>query len=73
MSSTFEESFKSYVTSVQTMNMDVTVSSIHGILSAGIFKWLGLVLPIFGLVTFLSIAGNCCSSRLHVESAGVQF
>jgi flagellar biosynthetic protein FlhB len=58
MSSTFEEAFKSYVTSVQTMNVDVTVSSIQGILSSGIFKWLTIVLPIFGLVIFLSIAGT---------------
>ncbi len=58
MSYTFKEAFGSYVTSVQAMNTDVTVSSIHGIVSAGIFKWLALVLPIFGLVTFLSIAGT---------------
>ncbi len=58
MSYTFQEAFKSYVTSVRTMNMDVTVASIQGVFSSSIFKWLALVLPIFGLVTFLSIAGT---------------
>ncbi|HVN25566.1 MAG TPA: flagellar biosynthesis protein FlhB [Syntrophorhabdales bacterium] len=58
MSHIFQEAFKSYVTSVQTMNTDVSLMSIHGILSSGIFRWLALVLPIFGLVTFLSIAGT---------------
>ncbi len=58
MSYIFREAFKSYVTAVQSMNMDVTVTSIQGILTSGIFKWLMLVLPIFGLVTFLSIAGT---------------
>ncbi|HME43844.1 MAG TPA: flagellar biosynthesis protein FlhB [Syntrophorhabdales bacterium] len=58
MSYTFQEAFKSYVVSVQTMHTDVNVASIHGILSSGIFKWLALVLPLFGLVTFLSIAGT---------------
>jgi flagellar biosynthetic protein FlhB len=58
MSYTFQEAFKSYVMSVQTMHADVTLASISGIFSSGIFKWLALVLPIFGLVTFLSIAGT---------------
>lgn len=58
MSYTFQEAFKTYVTSVQTMNMDVNVASIHSVLSSSIFKWLALVLPTFGLVTFLSIAGT---------------
>jgi flagellar biosynthesis protein FlhB len=58
MSYIFQETFKSYTVYVNTMNMDVTVASIGGIFSSGIFKWLGLVLPIFGLVTFLSIAGT---------------
>ena len=58
MSYTFQEAFKSYVASVQTMHTDVNVASIHAILSSGVFKWLALVLPLFGLVTFLSIAGT---------------
>jgi flagellar biosynthesis protein FlhB len=58
MSYTFQEAFNSYAMSVRTMNMDVTVSSIQGVFSSSIFRWLALVLPIFGLVTFLSIAGT---------------
>ncbi len=58
MSHTFQQAFQSYMVSVQTMNMDVTVTSIQSVLSSGIFKWLVIVAPIFGLVTFLSIAAN---------------
>lgn len=58
MSYTFQEAFNSYVMSVRSMNMDVTVASVQGIFSSSIFKWLALVLPIFGLVTVLSIAGT---------------
>ncbi len=58
MSYTFQEAFKSFVACVRTMNMDVTAANIQSVFSASIFKWLALVLPIFGLVTFLSIAGT---------------
>ena len=58
MSGIFQETFKSYVMSVQSMNTDITIDSIRGVFSSGIYRWLALVLPIFGLVTFLSIAGT---------------
>jgi flagellar biosynthetic protein FlhB len=54
----FQETFKSYVTAVQSMHVDVTVASVQQVFSAGVYRWLLLVLPIFGLVTFLSIAGT---------------
>ena len=58
MSHTFQETFKTYVTSVQNMNVDLTVGNIEGIFSLGIYKWLWLVLPIFALGTVVSIAGT---------------
>jgi flagellar biosynthesis protein FlhB len=58
MSGIFQETFKSYVMAVQTMHTDVTIASIREIFSSGIYKWLALVLPLFGLVMFLSIAGT---------------
>ena len=58
MSHTFQETYKTYVTSVQNMNVDLTVGNIEGIFSLGIYKWLWLVLPIFALGTVVSIAGT---------------
>ena len=36
MSHTFQEAFKTYVTAVQTMNMDINILSIHGLVLSGI-------------------------------------
>jgi flagellar biosynthetic protein FlhB len=58
MSHTIQETFKTYVTSVQNMNVDLTMGNIDGVLSFGIYKWLWLVLPIFVLGTVVSIAGT---------------
>ncbi len=58
MSHTFRETFKAYVTSVQNMNLDLNVANIDAVMSFGIQKWLWLVLPIFGVVTVVSIAGT---------------
>lgn len=58
MSYTFRETFKTYVTSVQNMNLDLNVANIDAVMSFGIQKWLWLVLPIFALGTVVSIAGT---------------
>jgi flagellar biosynthetic protein FlhB len=58
MSHGFNEMFKIYLSYVRSVDLDVSISNIQDILSFGLFEWLKLVLPIFGLVFALSIFGN---------------
>ncbi len=58
MSYSFEEAFKTYVSYVQNLNIDLTLANIDTVFFFGVYKWLWLVLPIFGLATVVSIAGT---------------
>ena len=55
---TFQDAFKTYVNYVHSINMEVTVSNIGSLFTTGVYKWLLMVLPIFALVTLVSIAGT---------------
>ena len=54
----FGEMFKVYMSYVKNVYLDVNVSNIQEILSFGLFKWLWLVLPIFALLTAVSLLGG---------------
>jgi len=72
MSQGFSEMFKVYTSYVRSIDLDVNISNIQGILSFGLFKWLKLVLPVFGLVFALSIFGNVVQTGFMWSSEAMQ-
>jgi flagellar biosynthesis protein FlhB len=54
----FSEMFKVYLSYVKNVYLDVNVSNVYDILSFGLFKWLWLVLPVFGLFIAITLFGG---------------
>jgi len=75
MSQGFNEMFKIYISYVKNANFDMNMTNIQEIFSFGLFKWLKLVLPIFGLVFAFSIFGNVVQTGFvfSAEAIGVKF
>jgi len=75
MSQGFNEMFKVYTSYVKNVNFDMNMSNIQEIFSFGLFKWLKIVLPVFGLVFAISIFGNVVQTGfvLSAEAISLKF
>jgi flagellar biosynthesis protein FlhB len=54
----FSEMFKVYTSYVRNVDLEVDMTNIYGILSFGLFRWLWLVVPIFGLFIGVTFFGS---------------
>ena len=69
----FGEMFKIYTNCVTNINLDVNISNVYAILSFGVFKWLWLVLPVFGLLVAISLLGSVLQSGFMWSSESIKF
>ena len=73
MSHGFGEMFKVYTSYVNNINLDINISNILDILSFGLFRWLGLVLPIFGLLMAITIFGGFLQTGFLCSFNSIKF
>jgi flagellar biosynthetic protein FlhB len=73
ISQVFGEMFKIYVSCVRSIDFDINVSNMYGILTFGIYKWLGLVVPIFGLLIAITIGGSVLQSGFMWSTESLKF
>jgi len=69
----FNELFKVYVSSVRNINFDLNTSTAYGILSSSIFKWMGLVAPIFAMLLAISVGGSVLQSGFNWSMESMKF
>ena len=73
ISQVFNEMFKIYVSCVRSVDFDINISNMHGILSFGIYKWMGLVAPVFLLLIVMTIGGSVLQSGFMWSTESLKF
>ena len=73
MAQVFGEMFRVYMTFVRNSNVDINVSNIQGILSFGVYRWMYLVVPVFGLLIFITIGGSILQTGFMWSSEALKF
>lgn len=70
---TFQETYKAYIHSIQNANMDISVSNIFDSLSVGIYGWLKIVMPIFLLLMVLSVSASVLQTGFTFSPKALRF
>ena len=74
ISQVFNEMFKIYVSCVRSVDFDINISNAHGILTFGIYKWMGLVVPVFGLLLIvMTVGGSVLQSGFMWSTESLKF
>jgi flagellar biosynthesis protein FlhB len=73
LSQGFNELFKVYMTYVRNLNLEIDTESIFPILSFGVYRWLWIVLPVFGLLVLLTVFASVIQTGFLWSFEAVQF
>jgi flagellar biosynthetic protein FlhB len=69
----FQEMFKVYANFARNANMDVGPGNMHDIVIFGITRWWYIVVPVFGIVMVLGLAGSILQSGFMWSSEALKF
>jgi flagellar biosynthetic protein FlhB len=69
----FQEMFKTYVTYVRHLDLDVDPSNILTLMSTGIYGWLKMVLPFFALLISVALLGSLVQTGFMWSFEAMQF
>jgi flagellar biosynthesis protein FlhB len=70
---TFQETYKTYIHSIQNANIDISVSNVSEILSFALYSWLRIVVPVFLLLLALSVAANVVQTGFSFSPKAMAF
>lgn len=70
---TFQETYKTYIQSIQNANMDISVSNIFDTLSLGVYSWLKIVMPIFVLLMLVSVSADVLQTGFQFSPKALNF
>lgn len=73
ISQVFSEMFKIYVSCVRRADFDINISNIYGIFTFGVYKWMGLVVPVFILLIAVTIGGSVLQSGFMWSTESLKF
>jgi flagellar biosynthesis protein FlhB len=73
ISQVFNEMFKIYVSCVRSIDFDINISNAHGIITFGIYKWIGLVVPVFLLLIVITVGGSILQSGFMWSTESLKF
>jgi flagellar biosynthetic protein FlhB len=73
ISQVFSEMFKIYVSCVRSVDFDINISNMHGIVTFGILKWMGLVFPVFLLLILITVGGSVLQSGFMWSTESLKF
>jgi flagellar biosynthetic protein FlhB len=73
ISQVFSEMLKLFVSCVRSIDFDINISNIHGIVTFGIYKWMGLVVPVFMLIIAITIGGSILQSGFMWSTESLRF
>jgi len=69
----FQEMFKVYANFARNANMDIGPGNMHDIVIFGVTRWWYIVLPVFGIVMVLGLAGSILQSGFMWSSEALKF
>jgi flagellar biosynthesis protein FlhB len=58
MAQIFNDVFKMFMSFVRNSNLEINVSNAQSIISFGVYRWMLLVIPVFGLLLFVTVGGS---------------
>lgn len=70
---TFQETYKAYIHSIQSANMDISVSNIFETLSFALNSWLKIVVPVFVFLIVLSVSANVLQTGFRFSPKALKF
>lgn len=70
---TFQETYKTYIHSIQNANIDISVSNVTEILSFALYSWLRIVIPVFVLLITLSLAASVVQTGFQFSPKALAF
>jgi flagellar biosynthetic protein FlhB len=65
--------FRTYVSCVRSIDFDINVSNMYSIFTFGIYKWMGLVVPVFMLLIVITIGGSVLQSGFMWSMESLKF
>jgi flagellar biosynthetic protein FlhB len=73
ISQVFSEMFKIFISCVRSIDFDINVSNIQGIVTFGIYKWMGIVVPIFILLIAITVGGSVLQTGFMWSTESLKF
>jgi flagellar biosynthetic protein FlhB len=73
ISQVFSEMFKIFISCVRSIDFDINVSNIHGIVTFGIYKWMGIVVPVFILIIAITVGGSVLQTGFMWSTESLKF
>jgi flagellar biosynthetic protein FlhB len=73
ISQVFSEMFKIFISCVRSIDFDINVSNIHGIVTFGIYKWMGIVVPVFILLIAITVGGSVLQTGFMWSTESLKF
>jgi flagellar biosynthetic protein FlhB len=73
ISQVFSEMFKIFVSCVRSTDFDINISNAYGILTFGIYKWMGLVVPVFILLIAITVGGSVLQTGFMWSTESLKF
>ncbi len=73
MTQLFGDIFKIYVSSVRSIDFDINVSNAYGIVSFAVYQWMWLVVPVFGLLLFITVGSSILQSGFMWSTESMKF